>query len=528
MTDKRKILLIYPGNKTWGFTYPIGLLYVAQSLTKAGYDVALLHLGTGTLDDLKSGDYLFAGITMMVGEMVGKGLEAARRFKELNPGVPVVFGGVYPSIMPEQVLANPLADIVVIGEGEVTARELAGALAEKGDLGKVQGLAYKAGGKVVTTEPRPPIDMETLDFDLPYHLLGSIFARSTVVPIHTSRGCPYRCGFCYSPIFNKRKYRSKSARKVADEIEYVIKKYGIRHFNFDYEDEFFVNPDRAVEIFETVLARGLKIRWTAFCRFDSFCAAYEKYGERFLRLLKDSGCFYLSFGAESGSQRLLDEVIKKDIKVEQIYTTVQALKSHRIIHRLSFINCFPGETRADMEETFKVIDRISEDNRYLVLGVFNLIPLPKTPIMELLQRAGYKPPDTMEGWAGHIPVKREIVTWHEKDYADYCFDVAKLCPVPFHQDFPSYASYKDYMKTSSDAYVRGWPAYLVARLQRLRYKKRYFRHNYEIVLFNKALRAYTIARNYALNSILKKYLPGGLFAYLKKTFGRNDWSDEQR
>lgn len=526
MTAKPKVLLIYPGNKTWGFTYPMGLLYVANALQKDGIEVSLLHLGTGTLDDLKKDDYLFVGMTMMVGEMVGKGLEAARLVKANNPATPIVLGGVYPSILPEQVLANPLIDIAVIGEGEETARELAAALLSGADLGGVKGLAYKSGGSVVTTPARELLDLETLDQDLPYNLLGDIFTKSTVVPIHTSRGCPYRCAFCYSPLFNKRRYRFKSARKVVDEIEFIVNKYGIRNFNFDYEDEFLVNTDRAVEIFEDLLRRGLKIRWTAFCRFDSFCSARAKHGDRFIKLLKDSGCFYLSFGAESGSQRLLDEVIKKDITVEQIISTSAVLRDHQLIHRVSFINCFPGETRADLEETFKVIDRISEGNRYLALGLFNLIPLPKTAIMERLQRDhGYVPPATMEGWADHIPTRRESVTWHTKEHADFCFAASRMANnSAFNQDFRSYAEYKDFIRTSSGAYPGGYPAYLVARLQRFRYKRRWFYYNVEVIVFAWVRRYAVIATNFVVNSILKKYLSDSAFAALKRFFGKDAWA----
>lgn len=524
MSGKPKVLLVYPGSKTWGFTYPMGLFYVAKALQQDGIEVTLLHLGTGTLKDLKNEKYLFVGMTMMVGEMVGKGLEAARLIKAADPAVPIVLGGVYPSIMPEQVLANPLIDIAVIGEGEVTARELAAALLKGADLAAVKGIAFKRDGAVVTTPPRELIDIETLDADLPYYLLGDIFAKSTVLPIHTSRGCPYRCAFCYSPMFNKRKYRFKSAKKVVDEMEFIVGKYGIRNFNFDYEDEFLVNTDRAVAIFEDVLRRGLKIKWTAFCRFDSFCSAYAKYGERFVRLLKDSGCFYLSFGAESGSQRLLDEVILKDIKVEQIVSVSDILKKHRLIHRISFINCFPGETRADVEETFKVLDRISEGNRYLVIGIFNLIPLPKTAIMERLVRDhGYVPPQTMEAWADHIPTRRERVTWHTKEHAALCADISRIF-VPFHQQFDSYAEYRDYMVTSSGAYPGGPLAYLITKEQRFRYKRRWFAHNVEIALFAAAFRTYTVALNWLVNSILKKYLSGAMFAALKRRFGKDAWA----
>ena len=122
-------------------------------------------------------------------------------------------------------------------------------------------------------------------------------------------------------------------------------------------------------------------------------------------------------------------------------------------------------------------------------------------------------------------MKRSRVTWHTKEYTDLCFGIASMCPVPFHLDFDSYGSYRNYIDNSSGAYPGGLLAYLVTKTQRFRYKNRLFKYNLEIIMFGKAMRCYAVVRNYLVNSILKKYLSNSAFAALKKLFGRNDWVD---
>ena len=193
---------------------------------------------------------------------------------------------MHPSLLPEQTLQNELVDIVVIGEGERTIQDLAMCMLNQGDLSNVRGIAYKEEGKVIINQPQDLIDLNTLDMDLPYELLGKVFYEPTAISVHTSRGCPHRCSFCYSPAFNKRKYRQKNAEKVVEEVEYLHKKYNIKNFNFANEDEFFIDIQRAYEIFQSIIQKGLKIRWTSFCRFDTFDRAYKKFGQEFMDLMK--------------------------------------------------------------------------------------------------------------------------------------------------------------------------------------------------------------------------------------------------
>ena len=130
---------------------------------------------------------------------------------------------MHPSLLPEQTLQNELVDIVVVGEGERTIQDLAICLLNQGDLSSVRGIVYKKEGRAIINPPQELIDLNTLDMDLPYELLGKAFYDPTAISVHTSRGCPHRCSFCYSPAFNKRKYRQKNAEKVVEEVQYLHK-----------------------------------------------------------------------------------------------------------------------------------------------------------------------------------------------------------------------------------------------------------------------------------------------------------------
>src|SRR3989339_1504264 len=196
MNTKPKVLLVHPASKSRGFAFPIGLLYVAQSLIKTDIDVSFVHLGIDSVKNIKLENYLFVGISMLTSKMILDGLHVAKLVKNYNKNIPIVLGGVHPSLLPEESLQNELVDIVVIGEGERTIQDLAMCMLNQGDLSNVRGIAYKKEGKVIINQPQDLIDLNTLDMDLPYELLGKVFYEPTAISVHTSRGCPHRCSFC--------------------------------------------------------------------------------------------------------------------------------------------------------------------------------------------------------------------------------------------------------------------------------------------------------------------------------------------
>lgn len=521
--QSRKVFLVHPGSNSTGFVYPLGLVYIARYLNDMGIEVEILQFGIENFSKLKLDKYLFVGISVTSGYMIKNALEVSRRVKAFDKDIPIILGGVHPSILPEQTLEHPLIDMVVMGEGEETIQEVAAALIENKDMAGIKGIGYKdKNGNIIINPKRDYMNMDSIPIDLPYKLLKEPFKHASVMPIHTSRGCPYRCSFCFNTGLTDRKYRMKSADRVVEEIKFLIKTYGITNFTFDNEDEFFINIQRAVEIFERVLKENIKIRWSTFCRFDTFDMAVKKYGESFVKLLKDSGVRSIYFGAESGSQYILDNVMKKDIKVEQILSAVDLLKKYDIPHIVSFVFCIPGERPEDLRQTMQLIDKISENNKSIFIPTNIMTPLPRTQILDVLVKDyNYKPPETLEGWGNYkIPFDCKDITWHSKEYLETCDRIKKLDTFPFYIEFKSFAEYKKCIYNSDRLLLIG---YFFAKLARWRYTHNNYRFFMDVQAYSFIFNTYNNARNILVDRILKKYLSKKLFVFLKNIFGNKEW-----
>ena len=164
---------------------------------------------------------------------------------------PIVWGGVHPTLLPEQTASNGYVDVVVRGEGELIVKDLANALASHKPLDNVLGITYRSGRVIKSNPDGKVIDLDAIPVDLPYDLLKMKrypSVKSGRFHIQTSRGCPHRCGFCYNSLFNKNKWRAKSAERVLDEIEYILEKFPQVKIIDPIDDNFFVDEDRVKQI----------------------------------------------------------------------------------------------------------------------------------------------------------------------------------------------------------------------------------------------------------------------------------------
>jgi len=229
---------------------PLGLLSVATPLDAAGYKVSIIDQRADPdweqtlLAGLKARP-VCVGISSMTGPQIWGGLKASEIVKQKSDAK-VVWGGVHPSLLPQQTLENPYVDIVVQGEGEETFLELVRALGNGESLGKVNGIWYKEGGKITQNPARPFIDLNRQP-PLSYHLMD---LRTHMMKIsgldallfETSRGCPHNCAFCYNTCFSNRQWRALTADETLYRMKRVIKDLGIRSFAFS-DDNFFTDLD---------------------------------------------------------------------------------------------------------------------------------------------------------------------------------------------------------------------------------------------------------------------------------------------
>jgi magnesium-protoporphyrin IX monomethyl ester (oxidative) cyclase len=286
--------------------------------------------------------------------------DVASAAKSINKDVTTVLIGLHPSARPVDCLMHPNIDFVVIGEPEQTVFELAGVL-EQGnveDLKKVRGIAFIKNGETIITPPRPAIqDLDSLPFPARHLLpMEAYFAAVKENPLRgeirkpwammiTSRGCPYNCVFCTTHIVMGEKWRARSPENVVDEIEQLVHTYHIKQVDF-LDDNMTLDKKRMETICNLIVKRGLDIEW-----YTPSGIRADTLDENLLTKMKESGCKKIRVAPESGVQRVVDQIIKKNLSLKEVEKAVVLSKKVGIKVGCFFVIGLIGETKKDIEET---------------------------------------------------------------------------------------------------------------------------------------------------------------------------------
>jgi len=413
----KKIILINPNFES-PFIYkkndirdspgiPRGILCIGTYLKKNGFDVKIIdrRLSESTLDYIQqeAKNALFVGISVMTSQ-IRDALMVSDELKKVSD-VPIVWGGIHPTLFPEQTCKDNSVDFVIFEEGEETSLELANALKNDGkDFSKIYGLIYKKENEIVKNSSRAHIDLNklpNLDFNLIdieryiWRTLPGTGKKQRRLPLISSRGCPHRCGFCFHVLCNDIKYRTKSVDRTIEEIKELISKYNIDSLLFA-EDNFFVQRKRVVEICNKLIENGIKINWRAECRADYFKQGFVD--DELLQLISKAGCKNFTVGAESGSQKILN-LMTKDITVENIINCAEQCNKYGISPSFSFMTGLPGEEKKDTRQTIKLIKKLRKlcPNCGVAIGIFRPYPgghLYKTSF----ETAKLEDPQTLREW----------------------------------------------------------------------------------------------------------------------------------
>ncbi len=427
---KKNILLIYP--KTGidlGATVgpPHALLSIAAPLIQE-YNVKILdqridpdfmvHL----LFEL-SKDPLCVGITTMTGTQIMYALQIAQSIRRCNYKVPLVWGGAHPSSVPEQTVENEFVNVVCIGEGDITFKEIVEAIDQSTSFDKIRGIVYKDNRVVKRTEERELLDVEKL-LDTPWSLVNvenyihrDFYMRGTKRSLdigQTSRGCPFQCGFCSSATLRRRKWRAMSVEKALNKIIEPVKRFNLDSI-WIRDDEFYIDKNRAHKICEGILNSNLKIKWyTSGTRIDTFNSATDEQ----IKMFKRSGANTLKFGAESGSDKILD-LMKKGIHKEDTIAANLKIKKYDIIPVYALMIGFPTETFNDIHQTIDLYNRLRKDNRkaqFEIIGTY--LAFPATPLWDLAIKNGLKPPTKLEEWSDWLSDEYDLagkkIPWFNK------------------------------------------------------------------------------------------------------------------
>jgi len=341
---------------------PLGPAYMAAVLKRNGVDVKVycqdvFHYTNEELAAfLQKKEFDLIGVGFLAARFKETVLDLCATINKHKKNAWLVLGGHGPSPIPEYVLKTTQADIVAIGEAEETIIELLKCKLEGGDLSKIKGIAYRKDGEVKINERREPIkNLDSIPFPewslFPMEKYTTCQVppraspREKCLAILTSRGCLYRCNFCYRM---EKSVRIRSIENVIEEMKILNERYGVTYFNM--QDELFVlSNKRMFKFLDALNENGLKIKYQCNARTNIF-------DEELAECLKESGCQFLNFGLESMDQKVLDLMNKKNT-VEQNIRAVEIAKKAGIGYGLNFIWGNKGDTEKSLRGAVEAIKK---------------------------------------------------------------------------------------------------------------------------------------------------------------------------
>ena len=378
----------------------LGARYVHSILKAQGYPVELVFFKNMFLSDAEPAtpveiDLLVDIIEDRRADVVGISLGcstflqlASHITKRIHDQLrmPVLWGGVHPTVCPEQCIA--VADAICVGEGEYPMLELMGGLSRGEEVSRIKNLWFRHDGSVIRNEIRNLVeDLDSLPFpdyanEGKYYIDGNSIAEGDPVHTHTwdyitttSRGCPNRCAYCGNSTLHElyrgrgRYVRRRSAANVIEELAHAKQSIsGVRTVAF--LDDLFPTDAQWVEEFCT--------RYRAEIGLPFWCYFHPRtVNEKTVRLLRSAGLSYADMGVQSGSERVRNSVFFRPDSNQTVVEAVGILNRLRILPRLDFILDNPFETEADKQETLSLLLELS---RPFELNLFSLINFPGTAL----------------------------------------------------------------------------------------------------------------------------------------------------
>jgi magnesium-protoporphyrin IX monomethyl ester (oxidative) cyclase len=402
------LLMIPPGiflpGEDYFCTFPLGIAYLGAVLNKNKYEVKIMDcfIEDQKISIMDNGMHTVGTpwkiikekISILQPDVVGISnsysvqepnvLRLAKIIKESCSAI-VVLGGAHPSGMVFEILKDENIDFVIIGEGEESFLELVNSLKDNKSVDKIDGLGYKCKEKIIINSKKRYIKkLDELPFPA-WHLFSmnkylysrnphsNFLRRKPYMPIVTSRGCTGNCIFCSIHIVFGYCWRSRSYQNVVDEIEILVNKYGVREIHFE-DDNLTFDRQRMLDLCDEIISRKIDIVWTT-----PNGVHISNLDEELLSKMKESGCYRLFIGIESGNNYVLQKIIRKDISLDEVKFKVELLKKFKIEIVGFFVIGLPGEKKKDIYETINFAKSLDLDDVLFSIAT----PYPGTDLWEL-------------------------------------------------------------------------------------------------------------------------------------------------
>lgn len=377
-----RILLCYPNPSVSSpqKNPALSIFYPGAALEAVGHEVSYWDERWDTKDEMYR-KILWAdcvGVSSKTGYQLKGVLDILFLSKQV--GKPTIFGGIHPSLLPQQCAQHPYVDYVIVGEGEKTIVELINHL--EGKAGLPLGVFTSNGGKI-----RPQLKPEEIPSPITRKTI-SYFHKSLPndVMLPSSRGCPSQCGFCYNSCYHHRKWRPIPLEQFETDLDRLR---GIRMVQM--ADDYMGPRERILEVAKILHKRD--IQWKLQLRADQV-------DMELIKEITRMGCMGPAIGIESGSDRVLTEIIHKGETVEDYIKASEIIAKYHIHPMYYFIVGFPGETKEELRQTFDLADKLRNiHNGDLSIAFFSFTPFPGTPLFDKAQEINIPIPNDIAGWS---------------------------------------------------------------------------------------------------------------------------------
>jgi len=373
----KRVVLVQPNMKwlDWNWKtswdiHPMNLCLIG-AMIKGDYDVHVVDANLEeytpeqfkkVIEDLKPD---LVGLTLLTNEYSDVAHLGGKLVKEVSSDIITVLGGVYATVSYKSIHKDLNFDYICVGEGEYTFQQLLSYLNGNGEFPQ-EGFLGRKQGEITNPEKVQRTLIENLD-ELPfpawdlvdYNRYTKRVGKITIdhpytfpyTRLMTSRGCPVGCTFCEVEVISGGPFRDKSAQVVIDELKLFKEEYGIKAFMID-DDNFFINRKRVREILGMMLDQNLQMEWKAHA------VPVFNIDEDIVDLMKASGCRSVALAIESGSERVLKDIIRKPVKLDQVRRICKRIRETGMDLVANFIIGFPTETWSEIRQTFAFAEEL--------------------------------------------------------------------------------------------------------------------------------------------------------------------------
>lgn len=398
-----------------GLSESLGIMDISALLKENGHSCDLLIVSEEKHIFEKIRKYSpdligFSCTTNMRKWAVSLAKEIKKRFS-----IPIILGGPHATYYPE-IIENDCIDIICIGEGEYAILELLNNMKKKKDITKIQNLWIKKDKQIFKNSLRPLV--QNLD-ELPlpdrglYYDKYPFIKNLTMKRFISGRGCPYRCTFCHNPLL-KRLYlgkgkfiRKKSVERIIKEIEEVKKKYPLKTIHFS-DDTFCIDKGWLIRFLEIYKVK-INLPFTCNVRIDLI-------DEGLVKKMKGANCYAITFGLETGNQKLRNVVIKKQVPNKTIIKNCRILKKAGIKILTTSMLALPGETLKNAFETIELNRKAGVD--FSRINIFEAFP--KLEIIEYAKQIGCLSKDFSVDTYEQIPQTSVLNSKYNKEFTNLC------------------------------------------------------------------------------------------------------------